>query len=255
MTEHAGLLDLCHRIGNSDIDLALSAEGNVSVRGDDEFMTIKATGCSLATMTASDLVDVRRSTLMALLDSDPSDDDVHAAYLEAKRDSADKKASVEAILHAVLYELTDAQVIAHTHPIAVNAIGCSRNPEILVQGALFPDAIVMMGRRQLLVPYVDPGVPLARAVRDAVTGFIGEEDSSPRVIYLANHGLFVLTGTEVEAWELTRMVVKNAQVLLGTMAAGGPNFLSPANVDRIDKRPDEIYRRQLLRHENGDSDD
>ena len=255
MTDHAALLDLCHRIGSSDIDLALSAEGNVSIRCDDDYMTIKATGCSLATMTAADLVDVRRSTLMALLGSDPSDDDVHAAYLAAKRDSADKKASVEAILHAVLYELTDARVIAHTHPIAVNAIGCSRNPEILVQGALFPDAIVMMGRRQLLVPYVDPGVPLARAVRDCVTDFIHEENTPPRVIYLANHGLFVLTGTETEAWELTRMVVKNAQVLLGTLAAGGPNFLSPENVDRIDKRPDVIYRRQLLRHENGEIDE
>ena len=255
MTDHAALLDLCHRIGNSDMNLALSAEGNVSIRGADEYMTIKATGCSLATMTADDLVDVRRSTLMALLDSNPTDDDVHSAYLAAKRDSTDKKASVEAILHAVLYELTDAQVIAHTHPIAVNAIGCSRTPEILIQGALFPDAIVMMGRRQILVPYVDPGVPLARAVRDAVTKFIHEENASPRVIYLANHGLFVLTGSEMEAWELTRMVVKNAQVLLGTMAVGGPNFLSPANVERIDKRPDEIYRRQLLRHANGESDD
>ena len=30
--------------------------------------------------------------------------------------------SVEAILHAVLYEDTDAQVIAHTHPTAINAL-------------------------------------------------------------------------------------------------------------------------------------
>lgn len=255
MTDRAELLDLCHRIGNSDLDLALGAEGNVSTRGNDEYMTIKATGCSLATMTSDDLVDVQRVALTALLEADPTDEDVHAAYLAARKNPTDKKASVEAILHAVLYELTDAQVIAHTHPIAVNAIGCSRKPEILVEGSLFPDAIVMMGRRQLLVPYVDPGVPLARAVRDAVTRFIREENTPPRVIYLANHGLFVLTSTEMEAWELTQMVVKNAQVLLGTMAAGGPNFLSPANVERIDKRPDEIYRRQLLRHANGDSDD
>lgn len=253
MPDRAALLDLSHRLGNSNLDLAIAAEGNASIRGDDDYMTIKATGCSLGTMTPSDLVDVRRTTLTALLDADVDDDAVHAAYLTAKRDPSHKKASVEAIMHAVLYELTDAKVIAHTHPIAVNAIGCSQNPELLVQGALIPDGIVMMGRRQLLVPYVDPGVPLARAVREAVTDFIADEGTAPRVIYLANHGVFVLASTELEAWQLTQMVVKNAQILLGTMSVGGPRFLSPENEARIDQRPDEIYRRTLLKHESGDT--
>ena len=254
MPDRAALLELCHRLGTPGLDLAIGAEGNASIRGDDGFMTVKATGCSLETMAPDDLVDVRRSTLTALLDADVDDDDVHAAYLVAKREPSDKKASVEAIMHAVLYDLTPANVIAHTHPIAVNAIACSQNPELLVQGALIPDGIVMMGRRQLLVPYVDPGVPLARAVRSAVTAFKSEEGESPRVIYLANHGVFALAATELEAWQLMQMIVKNAQILIGTMSMGGPRFLSAENVERIDKRPDEIYRRKLLRHEDGDSD-
>jgi len=159
--------------------------------------------------------------------------------------------SVEAILHAVVYAETRADVVAHTHPVAVNAILCSASPGLLVEGALFPDQIVVLGRRPLLVPYTDPGVPLARAVRDALRAHVAEHAAEPRAIYLANHGLFALAGTTSEADLITAMAAKVARVLLGTMAAGGPAFLPEQHVDRIDRRPDEQYRRAVLARDPG----
>jgi hypothetical protein len=44
----------------------------------------------------------------------------------------------------------------------------------------------------------------------------------------------------------TAMYVKTARVLLGTLAAGGPKFLSDASVARIHTRPDEHYRQRQL---------
>lgn len=247
MTDRTGLLDLCHRAGAPEADLVLSAEGNVSARAGGR-MTIKASGCSLRTMTDANLIEVELATLLELLDRTDVTDEVTAAAYRASRvdPAATAMPSVEAILHATIYEHTDAAVIVHTHPTAVNAILCSTRPDLLVQGALFPDQIVMLGRHQLLIPYVDPGVPLARAVRDGLRDFMDRHGTAPRVIYLVNHGLFVLANTPDEAMHLTHMVVKVARILHGTLAAGGPVFLSPEQVDRIDRRPDEHYRRQAL---------
>lgn len=253
-TPRLELLRLCNALGEPGRDLVLSAEGNVSSRVDGQAdeslrMIIKASGCSLATMTEDDLLLVDRRVISPLLDlADLTDGDTAAAYRASVVDGGahPRMPSVEAILHAVIYDETGAHVIAHTHPTAVNAILCSQHPELLVGGALFPDMIVVLGRRQLLLPYVDPGVPLARAVRDAIRAFVAEEGTSPRVIYLANHGLFVLAASPDEALQITSMVVKVARIIAGSLAAGGPRFLDPANVDRIEKRPDEQYRRSLL---------
>ena len=253
-TSRPSLLRLCNALGEPGRDLVLSAEGNVSSRLDDPAdgsrrMIIKASGCSLATMTDDDLLLVDRQMISPLLDqADVTDDITAAAYRSSVLDAGarPRMPSVEAILHAVIYDETSVQVIAHTHPTAVNAILCSQTPELLVGGALFPDMIVVLGRRQLLLPYVDPGVPLARAVRDAIRAFVSQEGTAPRVIYLANHGLFVLASSPDEALQITSMVVKVARIISGSLAAGGPRFLDAANVDRIENRPDEQYRRALL---------
>jgi len=40
------------------------------------------------------------------------------------------------------------------------------------------------------------------------------------------------------------MLVKTCRILAGTLAAGGPRFLSVEHVARIDQRPDELARRE-----------
>lgn len=247
MIDRTDLLSLCHRIGDPALDLVIAAEGNISARSGDGAFTIKASGCSLHTMGADRLVEVRSATLLALLDSPTvTDEQTAAVYREARIDADAPMPSVEAILHAVLYEQTGAEVIVHTHPTAVNALLCSVSAPLLVQGALFPDQIVVLGPHQLLVPYVDPGVSLARAVREALDAFIAEHGQAPRVVYLANHGMFALASTPDEAVHITLMAVKAARILSGAIAAGGAVHLPDVQVARIEGRPDEHYRRQLL---------
>ena len=249
MTQRDDLLTLCRTLGEPSRDLVLSAEGNVSMRVGEQSMTIKASGSTLETLRDEELVDVHIPTILTLLEGMPTDEVTKSTYREALISQTEKMPSVEAILHAVLYDITSTQVIAHTHPVVVNMLTCSVSPHLLVQGALFPDAIVMLGRRQLLIPYTDPGVPLAKAVRDGVRTFMHEEGFAPKVIYLANHGLFVLAESPGSALQITEMVVKNARILHGTLAAGGPAFLPSDQVDRINRRPDEAYRRNVLKIE------
>jgi rhamnose utilization protein RhaD (predicted bifunctional aldolase and dehydrogenase) len=93
------------------------------------------------------------------------------------------------------------------------------------------------------VPYTDPGIPLARRVRDLIGEYVDHHGEPPKVLLMQNHGLFALGRTAKEVENITAMVVKAARVLLGAYALGGPHFLTPEQVERIHTRPDEAYRR------------
>ncbi|MBM3669655.1 MAG: class II aldolase/adducin family protein [Actinobacteria bacterium] len=248
MTDLASLIATSRVAGEPGRHLAIAAEGNISLRASDDSMWIKASGCSLATLGDDDVLLVDRAPIRALLD-DPTADDaaVTAAYASCVIEGqSGRRPSVEALLHGVLYDTTDAACILHTHPIAVNRLLCSVAADALVAGAVFPDQIVMLGQRQLLVPYVDPGLPLAREVRTQVQHFTDEEGAPPTVVYLRNHGVFVMAPTPEQALAMTEMCVKVASVIEGALAVGGPVYLDSASSRRIETRPDEHYRRRML---------
>jgi rhamnose utilization protein RhaD (predicted bifunctional aldolase and dehydrogenase) len=154
--------------------------------------------------------------------------------------------SVETVLHAICLRLEGVNFIGHTHPTATNALTCSAAFETAVSGRLFPDEIVICGPAPVVVPYTDPGVPLARKVRDLINQYLDEYYEVPKVILMQNHGLIALGRSAQQVENITAMAVKTARVLLGTYALGGPHFMSPQAVDRIHTRPDELYRRKLL---------
>ncbi len=54
---------------------------------------------------------------------------------------------------------------------------------------MFPDEIVCCGGASVFVPYVDPGLPLAREIRDRTNAFIQQHGYIPRLILLQNHGI------------------------------------------------------------------
>ena len=99
----------------------------------------------------------------------------------------------------------------------------------------------------MLVPYTDPGVPLAKAIRREVEAFQKRLGSLPRVILLQNHGLIAIGATAGAVEATTRMAEKAARIFLGAAALGGPVFLPPDQVRRISGRPDEHYRQKQLK--------
>jgi rhamnose utilization protein RhaD (predicted bifunctional aldolase and dehydrogenase) len=111
---------------------------------------------------------------------------------------------------------------------------------------LFPDEIVMCGAAPVLVPYIDPGIPLAREIRQRIIDYVQSYNECPKVILMQNHGLVVLGSSAEQVLNTTAMMVKTARVILGAYAMGGPHFLTEDNVARIHTRPDEAYRRSLL---------
>ena len=241
------IVALSRALGDPAHELAILGEGNTSLRTGEGTMLVKASGASLATATAADFVALETAPLLALLDDPAADDAAVAEAFAAVEARTGRRPSVEAMLHAVCLERGGANAVGHTHPVPVLALLCSRHAPLLATHLLFPDQIVVLGRRPLFVPYVDPGLALARRVRDEIVAH-GEP---LKVIYLGNHGLFALGRTPEHVLQITAMAVKASRVLAGALAAGGVMPLPAADADRIDARLDEHYRRAALERSEG----
>ena len=235
---------LANELGRSDRDWTILAEGNCSARLDDDLFFVKASGVRMSAAEPDGFVPLSIRTILNLVDDpDISDVQVQEYFSSVASEFGGRRPSVEALLHAVCLALPGVTTLAHTHPIAVNSILCSHRPELLVEGALFPDQIVILGPNPLLFPYADPGLELARAVRAAL---IASPSPTPKVLYVQNHGMFALGANDAEALQVTEMAVKVARIIIGASTVSEPAFMSPADVIRIDTRPDERYRRSVL---------
>jgi rhamnose utilization protein RhaD (predicted bifunctional aldolase and dehydrogenase) len=242
------LVALSRHLALPENDYVILAEGNTSARADEHRFWVKASGRVMADIGPDGFVQVRFDPILALLDGPPLDDAGIRAALTAAKVAADARAhpSVETVLHALCLQLPGVRFVGHTHPTAINAITCSAVFAQALSGRLFPDEIVVCGVAPLLVPYVDPGLPLARAVRDGLRTYLDTYGEPPKTIYMQNHGFIALGATAAQVANITAMATKAARILIGAYSLGGPNFLTPEHVARIHTRPDELYRRQQL---------
>jgi len=242
------LITMSRHLGDPALDYVILGEGNTSARIDEATFWVKASGVELRTIEASGFVRVRFDRVLALLEAgDLSDEEVRQGLTAARVDpAATARPSVETVLHGLALQLDGVNFVGHTHPTVVNAILCSQKAEEAIAGRLFPDEIVYCGPAPAYVPYTDPGLPLARRVREVLRRYLEEYGERPKVILMQNHGLIALGHTPEEVESITAMCVKAARVLLGTYALGGPHFMSPQDVERIHTRPDEAYRRRKL---------
>jgi rhamnose utilization protein RhaD (predicted bifunctional aldolase and dehydrogenase) len=244
------LLDLSHEIGREDRRLAILGEGNTSARlGADRF-AIKASGCHLGTMTEADVTICDSAAVLALLDKKTlADDELNQALLDARVGGQGKKPSIEALFHAWLLSLPDVNFVGHCHSLAANQILCSPRARDFAERRLFPDEVVYCGQASVFVPYLDPGLVLAREIRDRTNTFMQQQHHPPRLIHLQNHGIIALGSTPAAVLACILMATKAAAIFMGAAALGGPNFLSPQQVERIAGRPDEAYRLRELNRE------
>jgi rhamnose utilization protein RhaD (predicted bifunctional aldolase and dehydrogenase) len=246
------LVRLSRSLGRPERELVVLGEGNTSALVDGERFVVKASGRSLADAAPESFVELRLHTTLGLLDFDPlTDEELSAEGLMAARIGEGPRPSIEAVMHALGLTEGGAQFVGHTHPTAVNAILCSDRAEALVAGAIFPDQVVVCGREALLIPYADPGLPLAHVVREGLREYRGRTGTTPKTVYLRNHGLLALGQSAVEVDQITTMATKVARILKGVLSLGQPVYLSAAQADRIEARPDEHHRRRMFRDPRG----
>jgi len=243
----AELLQLSHELGREDRQLTLLGEGNTSVKVSESQFAVKASGCSLANLRDSDLTVCDSGAVLGLLGKKSlSDEELNQALLQTRINPEAQKPSIEAVFHAFLLTLPDVDFVGHTHSLAANQILCSPRARDFAERRLFPDEIVYCGAASVFVPYADPGLVLAREIRDRTNAFIQQQGYAPKLILLQNHGIIALGQTSAAVLACTFMAAKAAAIFMGAAALGGPNFLTPQHVERIAGRPDEAYRQRQL---------
>jgi rhamnose utilization protein RhaD (predicted bifunctional aldolase and dehydrogenase) len=243
----AQLVALSNRLGDPALDYAILGEGNTSVQADEATFWVKASGAELRTAGREQFVRVRFDRALAMLEAGDLDDaEVAAALEQVLAEPAGTRPSVETVIHAVCLQLEGVRFVGHTHPTWINMITCSTRFEEAIAGSLFPDQIVICGPDAVAVPYVDPGLPLAREVKRCIDARLDAGRERPKAVYLQNHGFIALGATAKQIEDITAMAVKAARILVGACAAGSPRFLGPEAVRRIHDRPDEHYRQRVL---------
>jgi rhamnose utilization protein RhaD (predicted bifunctional aldolase and dehydrogenase) len=232
-TEIDDLLRLSARVG-SDPLLVQASSGNTSVKLENT-LWIKASGKWLAHATQDEtLVPVAlaelRDNLRACSEFSGTGAWVNGNYL---------RASIETAMHAILPH----RVVIHVH--SVNTISWAvrqDGPERLAER--------LAGLKWRWIPYVSSGLPLARAIENAI-----EAQPDSNVLVLANHGLVVCGADCASAAALLEEVERRLGVAARTSPACDAGFLSrfdaqsrwnpPESADLHTLATDSISRRIL----------
>lgn len=242
---------LAREVADPALDLVILAEGNVSLSVAEGTLWIKGSGRAMAHAAAGDFCDVSMGPLIEAVESDSWDglDDVAIrTRLDAvRRDPAAVRPSTETFMHAWLMRHTGWNCVVHTHPTALLSILIREDAALWATRRFFPDEIVLTGPATAWVPYVAPGLPLAKAIREAAIRFQAAVGEPPKTYWLQNHGLITGGRTCAEAMSATLMAVKAARMLRDALASGAElRWMTDAEVAHIAGWPDEHFRQAAL---------
>ena len=226
------------RLLGRDRSLVLHGGGNTSVKtttrnvfGDaEEVLLIKGSGWDLATIEAAGFAPVRLDPLRRLATLERlSDTLLVRAQRAAMTDPTAPDPSVEAVLHALI----PSAFVDHTHADAVVALtNTPRGEELIAE--VYGDSV-------LVVPYVMPGFPLARAVYERSQGI---DWSRYEGMVLLHHGIFTWGPSARASYDAMIRLVSAAEACIAKRA-GVPVATSTATSAAIDGSAMAAMRRAV----------
>jgi NAD(P)-dependent dehydrogenase (short-subunit alcohol dehydrogenase family)/rhamnose utilization protein RhaD (predicted bifunctional aldolase and dehydrogenase) len=188
------LCEMSNKYG-SNPEYVLAGGGNTSFK-DDEFLYVKGSGTSLATIDESGFVKLERSKLNAIFTSTyPKDDDEREAavlkdMMNARAEGETKRPSVETVLHNVY----PTALVLHLHPGMVNGMTCGKGWKVAFDKLFAKDSI--------WTPPIMPGYILSVKVKDEIANFEKTNGKKPSYLFLENHGVFTGADTLEEVDKL-----------------------------------------------------
>lgn len=199
------------RLLGSESTLVLHGGGNTSMKTEEKdhagrtvkVLRVKGSGSDLSRMEPGDFTGLRLEDLELASSKDSMDDQELVSYLNrCKLDPDENAPSVETFLHAFIpYRFVD-----HTHSDAILSI---TNTDI------GEDKIRKILGNVVIVPYIHPGFPLAKALLKLVPDISGYEG-----IVLAKHGLFTFSDSAEESYGKHIEIVSRAERYLENRGDG-----------------------------------
>ncbi|WP_423126309.1 SDR family NAD(P)-dependent oxidoreductase [Gaoshiqia sp. Z1-71] len=201
-------------------DFVIAGGGNTSFKND-EYLWVKASGFSLATISEAGFAKLDRS-LLAEVNTKTYSENVLQREEEIKNDllksrvepEKGQRPSVETSLH----NLIDFAFVVHTHSTKVNGLMCS-NRAAEKTADLFGDQV-------LYIAYEDPGYILFKVVEKAILKYRAEKGQEPAVIFLQNHGVFVGADTIAEVKAIYDELIDKLDAVYGEEPAIEPLAVS-----------------------------
>jgi len=200
------LVEFSNRYGKNAA-FVLAGGGNTSYKNED-YLYIKGSGTSLATITEAGFVKMERARLAKIWENQYSADTA-TREAEVLRDLMASKAigeeakrpSVETLLH----DLFPQTYILHVHPSSVNAVTCCAGAEAKVK-ELFPEAV--------WVDECEPGYILAANCREKLLAYTEATGKAANVVFLQNHGIFFAADSSEELDVVVASVMDKIAALL-----------------------------------------
>lgn len=194
---------ISHKYG-ADPRFVLAGGGNTSYK-DEDFLYIKGSGTSLATITKDGFVKMSREGLASIWEktysqeADKREAEVLSDMMAARcAGEESKRPSVETLLH----NLFEQSYVLHIHPAMINGLTCSVQGKDAMQ-RIFPDAI--------WIEETEPGYVLASKCRDRINEYECRTGDSAYLLFLQNHGVFFAADSEEEMTEIVTSVMNKLE--------------------------------------------
>ena len=190
---------ISHKYGG-DSRYVLAGGGNTSYK-DEEFLYVKGSGASLATIKDTDFVKMSRAGLSEIFKKTyPQEQQRREAEVLLDMMNArcvgeeNKRPSVETLLH----NLFSQKYVLHVHPALVNGLTCSKDGKTAIE-RLFPHAI--------WIEETEPGYTLAVKCRERIGDYEERNGKKAYLLFLQNHGVFFAAESKVELDALVSAVM------------------------------------------------
>ena len=203
----AALAAMSNKYG-ADPRYVLAGGGNTSFKCM-EYLWIKGSGTSLATIKPEDFVVMERELLEQMWTAEYPQEEAarEAAVLEdmmyARIKGETRRPSVETLLH----DLFPQQYVLHVHPALVNGITCSQEGKAAME-RLFPAAV--------WVDACKPGYILALECKEKMDAYKAETGKDCDLLFLQNHGIFFAADTVEAVDALAASVMEKLLLILFT---------------------------------------
>ena len=194
------ICDIGRRIYNRN--MVAANDGNISVKLNENEFLCTPTGVSKGFMTPEYICKVdRRGNLIQA--------------------NGNFKPSSEIKMHMRVYEeRPEVNSVVHAHPVYATSFAIAGIP--LTQ-PIMPEAVIALG----CVPIAKYGTPSTEEIPDAVSEYLQDYDA----VLLENHGALSYSDTLLNAYHKMESVEFYAKLLFLSRQLGGPNELTPAQVE------------------------
>ncbi len=180
-------------------EYVLAGGGNTSFKSDD-YLWIKGSGTSLATIRGEDFVVMERALLAQMWNAQYPEDEAarEAAVLEDMMDARIRGESRRPSVETLLHDLFPQKYILHVHPAIVNGITCSKEGAGAVK-RLLPEAV--------WVDACKPGYILALECKKVMDAYKVASGKDCKLLFLENHGIFFAGETAEEVGALAEQTI------------------------------------------------